>query len=322
MKPKNLCLIFSAEAVVCAVVASLSLSGGDLVAGIMAFPFEQIGNLLRALSLSGTVGNIAAVIVYCALCLAPAVYLAVRVKKRAARAEDGLLALLSVLLFVSLYMMINPADIARHFGAGELAPFNKVMLGATLYSTAVGYVLLRVLRVFAKSGADSMLRHLKLLLCLVCAVLVYAISGAGTVRLINAFAQLEAGNTGAGNELSLSYAFIVLQFIVDYLPYALNIVIVFSGMGLIEALTQGQYGDNVVPSAKRTARLCRIAVVVIMLSQIAVNALQLALGSLVRASHYSLSIPLLPTVFVLAAMLLAHYFEQSRALKDDSDMII
>ena len=59
-----------------------------------------------------------------------------------------------------------------------------------------------------------------------------------------------------------------------------------------------------------------------MLSQIGVNVLQLALGSLIRSSHYTLSIPLLSVVFVLAAMLLAHYFEQARRLKDDNDMFI
>lgn len=321
MKRITLCVMFSAEAILCAILVSLMRSGDSLSAGVMAFPFAQIGDGLRVLSLSGDIGNIAAVLIYCIVCLMPAVYLCIRVFRAKARAEDGLLALLSIVLFAVLYMMINPADIARHFGSAELVSGSKVMLGATVYATMAGYIILRALRAFTQSGTASMLRHLQILLYVLCALLVYAVSGAGTIRLMGALEQLKIGNTGDGN-LTLSCIFIVLQFIVDSLPYVLNIIIIFSGFGFIEALEDGLYGDKVVPMARETARLCRIAVISIMLSQIAVNTLQFALGSLVRSSSYTLSIPLLPVVFVLAAMLLAHYFEQARALKDDNDMII
>jgi type III secretory pathway component EscS len=289
---------------------------------LMAFPLEQLGWGLRKISLSGTIGNFISIIIYCAICLSPGVYLAFRLYRRRAHVEDGLLAVLSLILFWVIYMMINPADIAQHFGSFDLIDINKAFLGIVVYSIAAGYLILRMIRALKDIKTSSILKYLKILLSIICIALVYGIVGSGLMDLSSAFQQLSAGNTGAEQNLGLSYAFLVLQYLVSVLPLALEIIILYAGLELIDAFKRDPYGQDVVTSSQKITRICRWTVAAIMLSQISVNILQLILGSSVHSTHYTLSIPLLSIVFVLITMLLAGYFEQARQLKKDSEMFI
>ena len=129
-------------------------------------------------------------------------------------------------------------------------------------------------------------------------------------------------NTDSGQALYLSYVFIILQHLIDILPYALNIVIIFSGLNLIDELIIDPYSMKVTLTAQKTGGICRISVIVIMLSQIALNILQLMLGAYIRSIHYTFNVPLLSIAFMLSVMLLTRYFIQGRELKHDVDSII
>ena len=320
---RNLSIILMLEALLC---VGLLISGKireGIFAGVAAFPFEQIGTALRSLSVSGAAGNTVAIAAYCVLCLLPIMYLLFRVIKKRAKAEDCLLVLLSAVLFAVIYWMINPAYLARHFGLAELVSANRAISGISVYSILTGYVVLRAMRAFAKNATGSMLRYLRVLLGVLCAVFIYTIFASQLSGLIAAMQKLTETNTALeGSQLMPSYIFLVIQYIVSALPHALSIVIAIEGFDLIKALEENQYGEAVVSSAQKISRICRGSVVAIMLSQISANILQLALGAIVHSSYYTLSIPLLSIIFVLAALLLAKYFEQARQLKDDNDSII
>lgn len=289
---------------------------------IMAFPFEQIGKGLREISLFSMAGNIISFIIYSVICLLPGIYLVLRLFKNKANGEDGLLALLSIVLFFVMYLMINPADIARHFGSFELLEANKAFLGVIIYSIIAGYLILRIMRIFVHSETGSILKYLLLLLAAICMILIYGIFGSSLIGLVSAFKQLSIDNTVPGQNLSLSYLFLLLQYFVNILPFILQIAIIYAGLDLMEALKQGPYCKDTAVTAQKTGQICRRSVAVIMLSQISINVLQLILGSSIHSSHYTLSIPLLSVMFVLIAMLLAGYFEQAYQLKIDNEMFI
>jgi len=330
---RTLYVILVLEILACALLHILGQALGGSLLLTAAFPFDRIGAGLRALSLSSGAGNIAAIVIYCALCLIPAVYMVIRELRGRSHMEDGLLALLCILLFAVFYLMINPAVLARHLGDTEITGMGQALCGVTVYMVIIGYFILRSIRALSGSNqgaigvqsggnAKSGLRQLRVIMIVFGVIFVYAIFGSGIGGLISSFRRLTAANTVIGAELTPSYVFLFVQYLVAVLPQIFSVAVVFAVLNLISALEEDEFGESVAAVTRKIGRICKTAVVCILLSQIAVNLAQLALGSIVRSSQYTLSIPLLSVVFVLAAPLLARYFEQARLLKTDNDSII
>ena len=321
MKRKKLFLLLSAEAVACILLQFLPPNGAAGYYQLFAFPFAQIGVLLRQLSLAGNAGDATAWALYIGMSLLPVAYLVYRHKKERATLVDALLVLLSVLLFAALYMMINPFMLRNIVPAAELMDQGMIFLGASIYCVLISYAILRALRLFQKVDTPRMFSYLRTLLCVLCAVLVLSIFGIGLSSLLQALRSFRETNT-MGNPLGVSYAFLVLQYFVKELPAVFSIAILFQSFSLIDALCEGIYSDNAVQEAVKLSKLCKAAVVAMMLSQIGINIAQLLFGKVVFNSSYVLTIPLMSIAFVLMALLFAKFIEQGKQIKDDNELFV
>lgn len=333
MKYKKFKIGLAIEAALCVFAALLWSGMGEAFASVMAFPFEQIGLGLRSLSLSGTAGNIAAIIIYGLICLSPAAYLCFRRAKKQQGREDILLILLSALLFFAVYLIINPVYFAKLFSValGGMTSIYNAILGGVVYSVLAAYLVFRLLRQVTDSETGRILKCLKILMAAICVILVYMIFAGGLAQVISAIDNLKAGNSSTGDifggvvfgeSVFISGVFIVLQQFLKLLPYLLEIIIIFVGFRLVDALDSDVYSDEVLLHAGALARVCTKSIVIIMVSQIALNLLQLFAGAALLSASYSLSLPLSAVTFVLMALLLAKYLEQGKKLKDDNDMFI
>lgn len=108
MKERHLFTLLSVEAAACVLFCILQRSLSGLFSTLIAFPFEQIGAGLRVLSLSGAVGNVVAIILYMLLGLIPAGIWGFLHWRKKSEPLDIMLLVISALLFVTLYYMINP----------------------------------------------------------------------------------------------------------------------------------------------------------------------------------------------------------------------
>lgn len=322
MQRKLLFFVLSIEAVACLLLVTLRVAMTGAFTTIMAFPFEQIGLTLRMLSLSGTTGNIVAIALYMLLCLVPCFILLIR-KKRGLHLEDGLLGLLSASLFAALYLMINPGLIASILNSGNPGlPVMKSILGGTVYSILCAYIILRVLRLFFTNGIEKLQSYMSVLLCLLNILFVYLIFGAGVTSLLDSFTTLQSGNVGNEHLLGVSYVFLVLQFIVDSLPFALNILVVFAGLTLLHEMMTNRYSEASVIAAEKLSRFCGIVLSITVLTTVAFNILQLLFAKALLILNNSIQIPLFSIVFVLATLLLSRFVAENKALKDDNNSII
>ena len=316
MKVKKLAVALGLEGILCAVLALAGPSGTNALPALLAFPFAQLGQGLRQLSLSGAAGNAAAVTLYAVLALLPLGLLAARyLRKKRLYWEDSLLAVLSALLFFVLYRMVNPGSIGIMFGTPELVDAGKAMLGGTVWSAVAAYLVLRALRAFG-SGAEKLLRWLDELMAVLCMVLVWAAVWGMITGCQSGAAALEAGNTDVPG---LSYWFVGLRALVDILPYLLELWVLFGTFGLSAAFAQDPYGPTVSGLAERLAGRCRISVTAVLLAQVALNLLQLVFSAGIRAADYQVHVPLFDLGVVLAVLLLARYLAQSRAIKEEND---
>jgi hypothetical protein len=322
MKRKIYCGLLVAEAIACAALAVIQESFADAFSTLAAFPFEQIGLGLRALSLSGGPGNAIAIAIYVLLGLSPLAAILLLRKRRTLFPEDGLLALLSVALFVNLYLMINPGfgGMVTSGPAGQA--IGKAILGGVIYSIVCGYVILRALRLFFRSDAKRLIRYMKIMLAILGVIFVYIAFGYCVSDMLDSVVNLRAGNVGNENLLGPSYAFLALRFVINALPFILDMPVVFAALRLIAALQAGRYSRATVEATERMSRLCITVLVVTVLTNIAFNVLQLLFVKTILTVNVAVIIPVISVAFVLAALLLTRFAAENKALKDDNDMFI
>lgn len=318
---RHLFPLLVAVSAVLSLVAALAMPEAGVGALLwLAFPFRQLGALLRTLSLSGAAGNAGAWVLYALFCLLPALYLLLRVIRRRAVWPDALLAVLSAVLFFVMDLFINPTELAARFGGAEA--MGASALGGTVYSLLLAYVGLRLCRV-RETDAARLSAALRALLYAVACVLAVDAFGGTAAALRMSFAALREGNTAlSAAALAPSYAVLVLRGIVAALPSLAGIAVILTALPLLDAIADGPYSGETVAAARRLARVSRATLAVVLLSQAALNVLQAVAADAVRASGYSVSLPLGQAALLLAALLLSELFMRGKALQDDHDSII
>jgi len=322
MKRKVLLVILCIEAAACVFLCVLKPSFTSGIAAIMAFPFAQLGTALRSLSLSGVAGNAAAIVVYAAISLLPVAAVLILRRKSILRAEDCLLGILSAVLFAVMYFMINPGVMATVVGGAAGQDVGKAILGGMVYSILIGYAVLRILRMFYADGAEKLMRYMSVMLSILNVLFVYFIFGACFGGLLDSISSLKAGNSGNEHLLGASYFFLVLQFIVDALPYVFDVLVVFAALKLLTEMRADRYSAETVGAAGRISHFCAAALVTTVLSQIIFNLLQLLLAKSLLIINSTVQIPVFSIAFVLAALLLTRLVTENKQLKDDNDMFI
>lgn len=322
MKHKAFGVFIAIEALLCMLLYSTREVLPNAFTAAMAFPFEQFGMWLRALSLSGSAGNVTAIILYITLCLIPAIALLFMRKKRKLQHEDALLGLLSVVLFAVLYLMINLGMLGMYLGVNAGPKVGKAILGGMVYSVLCGYLVLRILRIFFAANNEKLQKYLMVMLCVLNALFVYLVFGVYFGDLLNAFQAIQAGNTGNEHLLGVSYVFFVMQYLVDVVPYVLDVVIVLSALRLLKDLNADRYSESAVIAARKLSHLCGLALAITVLSNIGFNLLQLIFIKKLFVLNGVVNIPVLSIAFVLAVLLLARFIGDNKQLKDDNDLFI
>ena len=305
MKKKSFFMILGLEVILCTLFLVMQTLIPNWFSTATAFPFEQIGGLLRILSLSGVVGNIIAILLYVGICLVPSmVYLQLYKKKKAGKV-DLLLPVLSLVLLLVIYYMINPGLFIV-----TVPGSSKMMLGMLFYSVFFGYLILRILDKCMKSNAEWLEKSLRILLFFVVMIFVYNI-------IVECFGKLFPVE-----EWNVSFVFNSLRSVVDALPLVLDIVIIFGGIQLLDAMKKDRYSEEAIFSAEKLAKICIHSLVITILSGIALNALQVVFRNQLNDVNLVINIPLLSILFTLAVLILAKYIRETQKIKEELDMFI
>ena len=267
--------------------AALALlwGGGAGLEGL-AGPGRRLGEGLRALSLAGAGGNLAAWALVLAVSALPLLALAALCLRRGRLwVEDALLALMSPLLFALLYFLVNPTLLRG--GAVELFPeirdFFSLALGCAVLSAGVAWLVLRVLRRLEDCPADRLPRAL-------CPLLL------GGALLMAFAAGMAAGVSFRGGEgLDLLPG---LVGVIGAAPTLLGAFVLLWGEALARAMGDGLFTGETARLCARTALGCRLAV------------------------QASVHIPLFTLILAGVLYLLCRVLERGKELQEDSDSII
>src|SRR5690554_422906 len=325
---KRLVIFLFIELVVCLLLAFFKKGdSGRAYASLIEFPLAQLGSILRSLSLSSQLGNIAAIILYISIGFLPLAYLAYRHYRKKKGLEDILLPILSLLLFMILYLMINPSLINRWFGpltfpGVSLAGMGKSILGGVFYSALAAYLILKAIRNIEQRDTDKLLDILAYLFYIAMAIGIFSVFYLGVGTLAMDIQALKDANTDPAIWLSPSYLFMILAFILDNTPTLLLIYIFIVAIRLVEALRVDRYSDEVIASSTKVFRLSKFALLFIMVGNLAFNLLQVICSKYLYNVAYKTLVPLNLLGLSLLMLLVGRYFSQSKQLHTDNQLFI
>ncbi len=324
MKKKLFPALLAAEAAALILPRFFSAQPEAALLSLAALPFAPIGAGLRALSLSGSGGNTAAVALYVLLCLLPTAAL-LPLRRRGLHPEDGILVLLSLTLFPVLYYEVNPGLSALAVSGGTGAV--RGVLGGLCWSLLAAWAVLRILRLFYAADAGKLRRCAAALLGILGIYFVYRAAGACVSAFLSDLDALHAGNRSdfpydAADSLLASEVFLGLQALLSALPEVCSLLLVFSGLALVESMEGGRFTDGSVAAAETLARRSRLSLTVTVLGAAGLNLLQFLLAGKLLVIRGTLYLPLPAAAFALATLLLARFIAENKRLRDDNDLFI
>ena len=309
MKHRKFLILLIVLGIVCAVLGALlpgSVLALSALPGLTVLPFALPARMLRALSLLGGAGNIAAWVLYLLICLAPLAVLA----KHRSRCSCILAPVLSILLLGGMYLLINPGAAAGLPGsAALLTQLEGAPIGGILWSVIMAWVVLELLDKGSRPGVTlTFTRRLLHLLCAWTAASVCLFQAAGLALTL-------------GTDSGLSLVMRLLNILVATATELLTVPVFLGTADLLEAMSAGP-DDRTVDAADSLAALATRILKLTVILRLGCHLLQLALCGLMSNSSWQLDLPLTELAFALGALLLARFVGETKRIKDENDLFI
>ncbi|MBQ3256469.1 MAG: hypothetical protein IJA67_03540 [Oscillospiraceae bacterium] len=316
MKHRSYLCLLAISAAASALLA-LFADGGNILLATLQFPFAPIAKGLRLLSLSGTVGNLLAWVIYVLLCALPLLPLWLLRRKEKSAKSDLLFVLLIPVLAIALYRLINPTGLLASTEAA--LPVYRAQYGGTVYAVLLGWPILRTGEALKAADEGALYKAADLFLKLLGVLFVISAFGSSLAALLGDMEALRAANQNSGS-LTWSYVFLTLQCLADALPSLLNTVTVCMALTLLDAFVADD--DNIADHADRLARWCGTTLVITAAASIGFHVLQLLFQPKLRTTDVSLSFPMGSLAFLAVCLIAARILGENKRLRDDNDLFI
>lgn len=290
-----------------ALAMTVAFRGGAQELLLSAFPFAQLGDVLRRMSLSGSAGNMAAWLLYTVVSALPLFWLAFRMLRKRSQPEDCLLVLLSAVLFAVLYAMVNPGTLAGFLGEAA-GVGGKALVSMSIWAVLCCYLVLRVRRAALEGEGDVLQRWLPRMVKLLMAVFVLDMAA---VKLPLCLETVSAFNL-----------FPVLTLLADCVPDVLGLYTASGALELLDSMEEGRYSQAAVSAAERLTRRCAQAIGITAVTELCYNLLQIVCASALSSVDVTVNLPLGSLLFFLTTMLLARMLGHSHRLQQDNDLFI
>jgi len=302
MKRRTFILLLLGEAAAVWVLAALAGRFPGLISSVPAFPLEMVGAALGTLAKHGRMGNGLAAALWFGIALLPAAAAARGSGKDRLPERIALLAL-SCVLFPAMYGMVNPqAFCPAAAGASEdMLKAVKGVIGVSVWSVVVLYVVLRLIRLFRSGSREDLLRYLRALLHALCVL----------------FTAIVAVSMAGGRRQGWSS---VLRLAAAAVPYLLDVVVILRALDLIDAA--GENGDALPRAAERLNRTCCAALGGSAAVTAVVNLIQFFLMPQLSQVAAAVDVPLISTVFAAVVLLLSRLLTENKQLRDDNSLFI
>ena len=285
---------------------------GNSFWGLLSLPFTAAGWVLRKLSLSGGVGNAVSVVLYALLCALPLVFWF----RSRRRTEDWLLVLLSGVLAVVLYYMVNPN--LRHSTMQNTV--GDSVYAACVWSTLTTWAVLKLLYSDEWGLDRNSYRVLRVFLLLCGAGCLIRCFGMGTASLLNHLKLNQEVWPGSSRELTI--LFLALEYVVAAVEYGFAALVLYRGAELLLELERDPFGEGCVAAAQKISALCRSGLTVICLSSLLMNVAQILMAPLLQSISVAVTVPVTGLAVCFAMLAVTGLLVRGKELKDESDLFV
>lgn len=292
---------------------------------ILTLPFDLIGGGLRWLSLSSTVGNIIALLIYFILSLTPVFYLLARKLKNGLRKPDVFLPVISIFLFYMLYEFVNPGlmlnKIPEIFADKSCLPLIKTSFTYIFYTLCIGYFVTNMLdhlTLYKETDKTHFLyQKLQLILIVFSAIYTFVL---GYFMIYHTMLDFKL-YLGKSN-VAINCMFAILSYLSDGLPILFSILILYASIQLVEAIKTKHMQEEEISAAVQLGIISKRTVLITVICDISFNLLQFLLSKQLSNMDFSLRISFIPLIISFAAFILSGLFTETKKLHDDNEMII
>ena len=292
----------------------LSPDGGNLLMSL-AWPFVKAGEILRKLSLSGDMGNLAAIGLYVLLCIAPLFLI---------RKDDGirsniLLAVGSGVLFRVMWLMVNPGQMPAHM-RNEVG---MAIHAGTIYSVMITWGVLKLMSRADLTVKANIYEALKIFLMICAGQFLFVGLGLGMGQFRAQLAATETGNTALSDmQLMPSIIFITMDFCYGLLENLAVAWVLVLGTRLLDALEEDPYSQRCHDISLEIFRWCKKMIPLVAGVNLTLNLGQVFLARWLVNVNLELRLPVLSLAVAFGMMALTRLLEEGKAIKDDNDLFV
>lgn len=270
----------------------------ELTGLIFWLPCGLVADVLWELAMTGEGWRIFAIVIYVLICLLPALGLLLIRRRRRPWREDWLLLVLSAALFLLLGRALD-----------SRRDMYSVFAQMGLFSVLTAWLVLRLLRCISASDDARLVKLSRIAVALL--GLIYGFTAGWT--LVSAAAGL--------------FSDFQLSVLADGVSGCATAVILVLGclraLRLVNTLgPTGELTDESVAEAGGFYRFSAKALAAIVLVNMCADLAKLLLIDLSSNSSVNVSLPILPLLFCLAALIVSRFMAAHKRLRDDNDLFV
>ena len=325
-------------------ICILSLSGAVYVSlnasnvsslYLFLLPLILIGDGLRALSLSSTIGNIAAIILYVILSLLPlSLALIHKFKGKKLLKSDSLLVLISASTFAVLYLFINPQIIPSLFNSymsadKSMLESEKILIAVAYLSIWAAFLASWLLRAYKK---DKLIANIEKLLYAFAVICIVSICYTNASELITFITKAYAASTASisdspfgmpsGTTPAADIFLALIRFASRIIPILFLMKIFLPAEKLLQSIQWDPHAKENAEIAAQVVSGAKVSIYFFVGCTAFYNFLQLLLARYISNIDVNLYFPIDQLILALSMLLLANFLAGDHKLYKENQLFI
>lgn len=317
-----------------AVYVSLNASNVSLLY-LLLLPLILIGDGLRALSLSSTIGNIAAIIFYVILSLLPlSLALIHKFKGKKLLKSDSLLVLISASTFAVLYLFINPQIIPSLFNSfisadKSMLESEKLLIAVAYLSIWAAFLASWLLRAYKKDNLIANIEKLLYAFAVICIVSICYTNASELITFITKSYAASAANISdspfgmpSGTTPAADILLALIRFASRIIPILFLMKIFLPAEKLLQSIQRDPHAKENAEIAAQVVSGAKVSICFFVGCTAFYNVLQLLLARYVSNIDVNLYFPIDQLILALSMLLLANFLAGDHKLYEENQLFI